>query len=142
MNILDGFESYSRSGRYYQARVSISGSGWISINSTAYKDLALDKYKFAEFYYNRTTEMIGIKFTLAQQGGMYEMKPRTVKGNEKALYMSIKGFVQNYKIVGQGQTKKYDIFQQELINNDLVVLLKPFVHKEKKEVDKTEETES
>lgn len=142
MDILEGFESYSRSGRYYQARISISSSGWISINSTAYKELKLDNYKFAEFYYNRASEMIGIKFTYTEHEGMYEMKPRPVKDDEKALYMSVKGFVQSYGIVKQNETKKYKISKKELVATDLIVVLEPILNKEKKEAEKTEETES
>ena len=125
MSILDGFENYVRTGRCYKARISVSSSGWLSINSTAYRDLALDNYKFAGFYYNQDSKMIGIKFTSTEQDGMYEMNPRPGKGTEKALYMSIKGFVQTYKIVERNETKKYEIFKTETAGNDLIVLLKP-----------------
>lgn len=142
MGILDGFESYSRTGgRYYKARVSISASGWIAINTTAYKELGLDNYKSAEFYYNHSSKMIGIKFVREQQDGMYELKPRIVRNNEKALYMSIKGFVQNYKIVGQNNAQKYEIFKKETVDEDLIVLLKPIINKTTKEVMSEEETE-
>ena len=142
MDILDGFESYSRTGgRYYKARVSISASGWIAINSTAYKELGLDNYKSAEFYYNHASHMIGIKFVREQEDGMYELKPRIVRNNEKALYMSIKGFVQNYKIVEQRRTQKYEIFKKEMLDDALIVLLKPIINKTTKEVMPEEGTE-
>ncbi|MBQ8843618.1 MAG: hypothetical protein IJ016_02380 [Elusimicrobiaceae bacterium] len=126
MNLLEGFENYSRAtGRQYGPRVSISASGWISINTTAYKKLGLSNYKSAEFYYNRENKMVGIKFVTEKVEGAYEMKPRGVRNNEKALYMSIKGFVQNYQIVEKGKNQKYNIFKEETEGNALIVLLKP-----------------
>ena len=142
MGILDGFESYARvGGRNYKARISISATGWLAINSTAYKELGLDNYKNAEFYYNKASKMVGIKFVSEEQEGMYEMNPREIKNKEKALYMSIKGFVQNYKIVEQEKTQKYEIFKKEIIDKDLIVLLKPIINKNNEEVNEGNETQ-
>lgn len=125
MNLLEGFVNYTRSGRFYSPRVSISGSGWLSINSTLYKDLGLDSYQGAEFFFNPNNRMVGIKFCCELQSGAYKMNPRVNKEGEKALYMSIKGFVQTYKIVAQGKTAKYSIVQQAKENDTLIILLKP-----------------
>lgn len=142
MSILDGFENYARTGRCYKARISVSSSGWLAINSTAYRELALDNYKFAGFYYNQDSKMIGIKFTPTEQDGMYEMNPRPGKGNEKALYMSIKGFVQTYKIVERKETKKYEIFKTESAGSDLIVLLKPIVSDKEVKIAENNKTEN
>lgn len=138
MSLLEGFTEYSKVGRYYSLRISISASGWISFNSTSYKDLNLDKYHFAKFFFNTSSKNIGIKFIMVNEEGAYEMKPRLYNnGKDKALYMPIKGFVQSYKIVPKDKKYiRYSVKETEQGEDSLVVILEP-----KKEGGNTEENE-
>ncbi|MBO4707120.1 MAG: hypothetical protein J5594_00985 [Elusimicrobiaceae bacterium] len=127
MGLLDGFSEYSKVGRYYTSRISISNSGWISFNSTSYRDLKLNKYQFAKFFFNTSNRNIGIKFMINNEEGSYEMKPRLYNnGKDKALYMPIKGFVQSNKIVPEDKKYiRYSVKGTEQGEEILVVILEP-----------------
>ena len=127
MGLLDGFKEYSKVGRYYSSRISVSRSGWISFNTTSYNDLKLGDYRYAKFFFNIVDKNIGIKFTSQNEEGSYEMKPRIYNdGKNKALYMPVKGFIQNYKIVPANKKYiRYSIKDTELGDGFLVVILEP-----------------
>ena len=119
----DGFEGYEKK-RSYGERVSISASGGLSINATAYQRLGLAKYQYAMFFYNKSNAQVGIRFMQDKKTGAYALNARETSGNS-ALYMSIKGFVAAYHVVRQGRVQKYNITQEQTTDKVLEVILTP-----------------
>ena len=124
MDLFDGFDSYAKS-RSYSERISLSASGGISFNTTAYNELNLGRYSFASFFYNKESKQIGIRFSVNKKEGAYQLKPRDNSKNEKALYLSIKGFVMTYKPVPSGKVQKYKIANRAEKEGILDVVLSP-----------------
>lgn len=119
----NGFEEYAKK-RSYAERISISASGGLSINATAYQRLDLAKYKYAMFFYNKSNGQVGIRFMTNKQTGAYALNARETSGN-CALYMSIKGFVAAYHVVRQGRVQKYKIAHEQRTENALEIILSP-----------------
>lgn len=126
MDLFNGFESYTKS-RSYSERISLSASGGISFNTTAYNELNLEKYAFASFFYNKASRQIGIRFSVDKKEGAYQLKPRDNAKNEKALYLSIKGFVMAYKPVLSGKVQKYEVANKAESEGVLDIVLNPIM---------------
>ncbi len=134
MSILQHFESYIKT-RSYAERISISGSGGISFNTTVFERMNLGKYAYAAFFYNTSNGYVGIRFSNTETPDSYHLSPRKNADGKLALYLSIKGFVMSYKIVPTGKIKKYEIENFEYAENDLEVVLKP-IEQEVEEIEK------
>lgn len=137
MSLLQNFESYIKT-RSYAERISISGSGGISFNTTAFERLHLHQYRYATFFYSKSDECVGIKFSNTETPDSYRLNPRKNADGKLALYLSIKGFVMSYKLVPSGKIKKYKIANSGKNGEDLEVILKP----REMEVEEREESEN
>lgn len=126
MNMFDGFERYEKS-RAYSEKISIAATGGISFNTTAYEELNLDRFCFAAFFYNKENKNIGIRFSHEKLDGAYQLKPRVNAKQEKALYLSIKGFVMTYKPIQGVKVQKYKIVNKAENNGILDVILSPII---------------
>lgn len=129
MSLLENFESYIKT-RSYAERISISGSGGISFNSTAVENLKLNQYQYASFFYNKANGYVGVKFSNIASADAYHLSPRTNSDGKLALYLSIKGFVTSYSIVPAKEIKKYKVEDSALNGNDLEVVLKPIAQEQ------------
>lgn len=125
MDMFENFETYEKKGRFYSPRISLSGSGWISFNSTAYEELSLSKYKYCVFLYNASTKEIGVKFTNIECSGSYELKPRENSEGKKSVYILIKGFALKYKIKVESKFLKFDIKNKAEKEGELWIILSP-----------------
>lgn len=132
MSLFDGYEEYSKQGRCYAERVSISSTGGISFNTTAFRELGLQHYHYAAFFFNPQNQCVGIRFSAKELHGGYLLKPRKNAKGEDALYLSIKGFVMTYRISRDKKITKYRIFKQEKLDDNLEVILSPILDKEEK----------
>ncbi len=129
MALLEDFESYTKT-RSYNDRISISATGGISFNSTVCARLDICAYQYATFFYNKTQNLIGIRFSNTETDNAYHLNPRPNTDGKLALYLSIKGFVMQYKIVPSGKVKKYEVFASEKNGEDLEVVLKPIIQED------------
>lgn len=135
MALLDSFESYTKT-RSYNDRISISATGGISFNSTVCARLGICAYQYATFFYNKSQNLIGIRFSKVETDNSYHLNPRPNTDGKLALYLSIKGFVMQYKLVASGKIKKYEVALHEKNGEDLEVILKPITQEDNTEEQK------
>ncbi len=112
------FEKFTRVGRGYKPKVSITKSGLIGFNQGAVKHFKLDRYDWAILYYDKDGSRIGIGLTNNEnEDGVCKLRKRTSGAD-----VSARSFFEYYRI-NYTKTNRYDAEWDE--NEDkLVVYLK------------------
>ena len=97
------FERFTRVGRGYKAKVSITRSGLLGFNQGAVKHFELDKYDWAILYYDKDGGRIGIELTNDEnEEGVCKLRKRTSGAD-----VSARSFFEYYRI-NYEKTSRHD----------------------------------
>ena len=97
------FEKFTRVGRGYKPKVSITRSGLLGFNQGAVKHFELDKYDWAILYYDKDGGRIGIELTNDEnEEGVCKLRKRTSGAD-----VSARSFFEFYRI-SYDKTNRYD----------------------------------
>ena len=97
------FERFTKIGRGYKPKISITKSGLIGFNQGAVKHLNLTDYECAVLYYDKDNHRIGIGLTNDDN----EVGTCRLRKRESGADVSAKSFLEYYKIDYE-ETNRYD----------------------------------
>ena len=113
------FEKFTKSGRSYKPKVSITGSGLIGFNNGSVKRFDLNKYEYAVLYYDREGQRIGVALTNEENDeGVCKLRNRASGAD-----ISARSFFDFYEI-DYSETCKYDAVWDESENMIVVDISK------------------
>jgi len=97
------FERFTKSGRSYKPKVSITSSGLIGFNNGAVKRFDLNNYKYSVLYYDKEGKRIGISLTNDEnEEGICKLRNRASGAD-----ISARAFFDFYEI-DYSETRRYD----------------------------------
>ena len=109
------FEKFTRVGRGYKPKVSITRSGLLGFNQGAVKHFELDKYDWAILYYDKDGGRIGIELTNDEnEEGVCKLRKRTSGAD-----VSARSFFEFYRI-SYDKTNRYDATWDD--NEDKIIV--------------------
>ena len=109
------FERFTRVGRGYKPKVSITRSGLLGFNQGAVKHFELDKYDWAILYYDKDGGRIGIELTNDEnEEGVCKLRKRTSGAD-----VSARSFFEFYRI-SYDKTNRYDATWDD--NEDKIIV--------------------
>ena len=112
------FEKFTRVGRGYKPKVSVTRSGLLGFNQGAVKHFELDKYDWAILYYDSDGGRIGIELTNDKnEEGVCKLRKRPSGAD-----VSARSFFEYYRI-NYSETNRHDAEWDE-DEDKLVVYLK------------------
>ncbi len=89
------FELFTGQKGKYNVNVSISRPGVLSFTSGAYARHGLQKYKGAQLFFEKSADVIAVKFSETDVDSMFTLKHRK---DNKGGYIGCKSFIFAYKI--------------------------------------------
>lgn len=119
MDINTSFVRFTKVGRAYKPKVSITQSGLIGFNSGAVHKFHINDYKFAILYYSSSENCIGIQLTNNENDeGVCKIRIRTSGAD-----ISARAFFEYFDI-DHSITNRYDAFLDDKQNMIIVTIKK------------------
>jgi hypothetical protein len=104
MEILNGFEKFTKQGKSFNPKISIRMRGQIGFNAGAVNRFKLEEFGYVVMFYSKEQNKIAFKFTKnIGEEGVIKIVPK--KGN---FYYSGKTFLDYYGIP-YDKTRPYDV---------------------------------
>ena len=111
------FERFTRVGRGYKPKMSITKSGLIGFNQGAVKHFKLDQFDWAILYYDKDSGCIGIGLTNdPDEEGVCKLRKRASGAD-----VSARSFFEYYRI-NYDKTNRYDAIRDDDENKIVVNL--------------------
>ncbi len=129
------FSKHTQVGKRFENRITVTGTRHIGLPTQFYKDNKLSDYKYAVLFYDKTKNVIGIKFTNVKEEGAIAI---AINNQGYGGYISGTSFFKANRINAKKYANRYDYEKIPLrdvgFDEDGKLFVFELKEKEKKEV--------
>lgn len=103
------FEEFTSVKGKFTPTISITKIGGIGLSSGFCRRYSVENYKGVKLYFDKNSNVIGLKFLNEEADGMFKLRTNELKNNDKnnGLFFMCKSFFESYAIDYSKLAKKY-----------------------------------